>query len=191
MIRHGLQWKDATRGYGPVKTLTGSSAGAVSAWLRVSARLATVSDRPERLMIDATHLKAHHTAASLLQKLAVSVAPKGGLNSKLHAVCDGFGRPLLLLLALPAARKCLPPEATTATAFVRHSSIAGLPLHSFNSQQESRTTLRQNTLPTAQTSRMAGPCRKPRYRTSISGRPELPVVGRVQPGKECLKRSGS
>ncbi|MBU6357732.1 MAG: hypothetical protein KGL63_08375 [Betaproteobacteria bacterium] len=41
--------------------------------------LATEADMPERLMIDATHLKAHCTAASLLQKglvHAVSGAPK-------------------------------------------------------------------------------------------------------------------
>ena len=36
--------------------------------------------RPERIMIDATHLKAHRTAASLLKKgmfPAVSGAPRG------------------------------------------------------------------------------------------------------------------
>ena len=50
-------------------------------------------------MIDATHLKAHRTAASLLKKGMfpdVSDAQKAGL---LHAVCDGYGRPLILLLS--------------------------------------------------------------------------------------------
>ena len=53
-------------------------------------------------MIDATHLKAHRTAASLLKKGLfpdVSDVRKGGLNSKLHAVCDGKGRPLVMLLS--------------------------------------------------------------------------------------------
>ncbi len=41
--------------------------------------LAAEAGLPERLMIDSTHLKAHRTAASLLQKgvlFAVSAAPK-------------------------------------------------------------------------------------------------------------------
>ena len=47
---------------------------------------------------DATHLKAHRTPASLLKKRDVPRRigrTKGGLNSKLHAVCDGYGRPLI------------------------------------------------------------------------------------------------
>ena len=46
---------------------------------RIVVALAAEADMPERLMIDATHLKAHCTAASLLQKglvHAVSGAPK-------------------------------------------------------------------------------------------------------------------
>lgn len=52
-------------------------------------------------MIDATHLKAHRTASSLLKKGALPRCigrTKGGLNSKLPAVGDGQGRPLILLL---------------------------------------------------------------------------------------------
>ena len=53
-------------------------------------------------MIDATHLKAHRTAACRLKKGDVPRRigrTKGGLNSKLHAVCDGEGRPMILLLS--------------------------------------------------------------------------------------------
>ena len=35
---------------------------------RIFAELAAKGPEPERLMIDATHLKAHRTAASLLKK---------------------------------------------------------------------------------------------------------------------------
>jgi hypothetical protein len=35
---------------------------------RIFASLAGEGPRPERIMIDATHLKAHRTAASLLKK---------------------------------------------------------------------------------------------------------------------------
>lgn len=46
---------------------------------RIFAALAAEGGLPERLMIDSTHLKAHRTAASLLQKgvlFAVSAAPR-------------------------------------------------------------------------------------------------------------------
>ncbi|BCH68233.1 IS5 family transposase (plasmid) [Agrobacterium vitis] len=52
----GLQWKDPPKDYGPHKTL-------YNRFIRWS-RLGVF----ERIMIDATHLKAHRTAASLLKK---------------------------------------------------------------------------------------------------------------------------
>lgn len=69
---------------------------------RIFAGVAGEGPKPERIMIDATHLKAHRAAASLLKK---GMFPrrigrtKGGLNSKLHTVCDGEGRPIILLLS--------------------------------------------------------------------------------------------
>lgn len=53
------------------------------------------------VMIDATHLKPHRTAASLLKKGAVPRRigrSRRRLNSKLHTVYDGEGMPLILLL---------------------------------------------------------------------------------------------
>jgi hypothetical protein len=51
-------------------------------------------------MIDATRLKPHGAAASRLKR---GCSPrigrmKGGLNSKLNAVCDGAAKPIILLL---------------------------------------------------------------------------------------------
>ena len=69
---------------------------------KIFAELARKAGKPIRLMIDATHLKAHRTAASLLKKGPVPRRigrTKGGLNSKLHAVCDGQGRPVIMLLS--------------------------------------------------------------------------------------------
>lgn len=62
--------------------------------------LANGSGEPERIMIDATHLKAQRTAASLVQKGLSRLfrVEKGGLNSKLHAVCDEAGKLILLYL---------------------------------------------------------------------------------------------
>lgn len=70
VIRNGLQWKDAPREYGPHKTLYNrffrwSHLGVFD---KIFAALVEQAGPSERLMIDATHLKAHRTAASLLKK---------------------------------------------------------------------------------------------------------------------------
>lgn len=70
VIRNGLQWKDAPREYGPHKTLYNRFVrwSRMGIFNRIFKELAGKSGVPERLMIDATHLKAHRTAASLLKK---------------------------------------------------------------------------------------------------------------------------
>jgi putative transposase len=57
VIRNGLRWCDASAGYGPHKTI----------YNRIFEALAAKGGRSDQLMIDATHLKAHRTAASLLK----------------------------------------------------------------------------------------------------------------------------
>ena len=81
VIRNGLQWKDAPTGYGPPKTLYNRFIrwSRMGVFDRIFAALAGAEPEPQRIMIDATHLKAHRTAASLLKKgmfPAVSGAPK-------------------------------------------------------------------------------------------------------------------
>ncbi len=83
VIRHGLQWRDAPVAYGPHETLYNRfvrwSRMGVFEW--IFAALAAEGGPPSRLMIDATHLKAHRTAASLLKKglfPAASAAPRAG-----------------------------------------------------------------------------------------------------------------
>src|ERR671916_1711521 len=81
VIRHGLQWTDAPPAYGPPKTLYNRFMrwSRMGVFDRIFAALAGEGPRPERIMIDTTHLKAHRTAASLLKKgmfPAVSGAPK-------------------------------------------------------------------------------------------------------------------
>jgi len=70
VIKHGLQWKDAPKGYGPHKTLYNRFIrwSRMGVFDRIFAGLAGEGPTPERIMIDATHLKAHRTAASLLKK---------------------------------------------------------------------------------------------------------------------------
>jgi transposase len=77
MNRNGLRWRDAPSVYGPAKTL-------YNRWLRwsrmgVFARmlieLAQEGQDTVMLMLDATHLKAHCTAASLrAQKAAAATS---------------------------------------------------------------------------------------------------------------------
>ncbi len=81
VIKNGLQWKDAPQAYGPHKTLYNRFVrwSRMGVFNDIFAELAGKSGAPDRLMIDATHLKAHRTAASLLKKglyPAVSVGRK-------------------------------------------------------------------------------------------------------------------
>ena len=75
------QRRDAPTAYGPHKTLYNRLIrwSRMGVFDRIFAALAAEGGPPERLMIDSTHLKAHRTAASLLQKglfPAVSAAPR-------------------------------------------------------------------------------------------------------------------
>jgi transposase len=81
VIRNGLRWRDAPRDYGPHKTIYNRFVrwSRMGVFDRIFAALAGQGEPPERLMIDATHLKAHRTAASLQKKglfPAVSDAPR-------------------------------------------------------------------------------------------------------------------
>ena len=79
VIRHGLQWKDAPVGYGPPKTLYDRFVrwSRLGVFERIFAGLAAEGGTPDRLMIDATHLKAHRTAASLAKKGLFPAASAG------------------------------------------------------------------------------------------------------------------
>ena len=80
VIRNGLQWKDAPKRYGPHKRLYISFVrwSRLRVFDRIFASLSAEGPRQERIMIDATHLKAHRTSISLLKKgmfPSVSAAP--------------------------------------------------------------------------------------------------------------------
>ena len=69
VLRHGLQWKDAPRDYGPHKTLYNRFRRwtELGVFDRIFSNLAASEGPPGTLMIDATHLKAHRTASSLVK----------------------------------------------------------------------------------------------------------------------------
>lgn len=84
MIKQGRQSKDAPAGYGPHKTLSDRSIrrSRLGVFDRIFAGLAGEGPKPGR-MIEATHLKAHRTAASRLKKgmsTVVSGEPAAGLE---------------------------------------------------------------------------------------------------------------
>ena len=70
VIRNGLRWRDAPKAYGTHKTIYNRFVrwSRLGVFNRIVAELAGNGPKPKRLMIDATHLKAHRTAASLLNK---------------------------------------------------------------------------------------------------------------------------
>jgi transposase len=82
VIRNGLRWRDAPKEYGPHKTIYNRFIrwSRLGVFNKIFAGLTARGGKPDQLMIDATHLKAHRTAASLLKKGLfpdVSGAPKG------------------------------------------------------------------------------------------------------------------
>ena len=93
VIKNGLRRRDAPGDVRTRRSTIGSSAGAAWACSTRYSPNWRKGGKPERIMIDATHLKAHRTAASLLKKKGLFPyfigCTKGGLNSKLHAVCEG------------------------------------------------------------------------------------------------------
>ncbi|MBB6414387.1 transposase [Mesorhizobium sangaii] len=70
VIRNGLRWRDAPAGYGPHKTIYNRFIrwNRLGVFNRILAELAARGGGSDQLMIDATHLKAHRTAASLLKR---------------------------------------------------------------------------------------------------------------------------
>jgi len=70
VLRNGLRWRDAPQEYGPHKTIYNRFIrwSRLGVFNRIFAELVAKGGKPDQLMIDATHLKAHRTAASLLKK---------------------------------------------------------------------------------------------------------------------------
>ena len=70
VIRNGLRWRDVPKDYGPHKTIYNRFIrwSRLGVFDKIFAGLAAQGGKPDQLMIDATHLKAHRTAASLLKK---------------------------------------------------------------------------------------------------------------------------
>ncbi len=70
VIKNGLRWRDVPPGYGPHKTIYNRFVrwSRLGVFNKIFSELASKAGKSSRLMIDATHLKAHRTATSLLKK---------------------------------------------------------------------------------------------------------------------------
>ena len=70
VIRNGLRWRDAPLEYGPHKAIYNRFVrwSRLGVFNKIFAELTRKAGKPARLLIDATHLKAHRTAVSLLKK---------------------------------------------------------------------------------------------------------------------------
>ena len=70
VIRNGLRWRDGPKDYGQHKTIYNRFVpwSRMAVFNRIFAKLSAKGPKPEQPMIDATHLKAHRTAASLQKK---------------------------------------------------------------------------------------------------------------------------
>ncbi len=68
VLKNGLRWRDAPDFYGPHKTLYNRFIrwSKMGVFDQIFSALASEHD-PEEIMIDATHLKAHRTASSLVK----------------------------------------------------------------------------------------------------------------------------
>ena len=82
VIRNGLWWRDVPASYGPHDTIYNRFVrwSEMGVFGRIFVDLAKGGGDTEEIMIDATHLKAHRTGASLLKKRLypdISGAQKG------------------------------------------------------------------------------------------------------------------
>jgi putative transposase len=87
VIRNGLRWRGAPSEYGPPRTIYNRFIrwSRMGVFNKIFAGLAAKAGKTNQLMIDAMHLKAHRTAASLLKKgLAATIPPIISLRSQTY-----------------------------------------------------------------------------------------------------------
>jgi transposase len=103
VIRNGLRWRDAPPGYGPHKTIY--TVRALEPARCVQQYLCRAGTQRWQALSPDDRCDASEGASHRRQPFKKGPVPrcigrtKGGLNSKLHAVCDGQGRPVIMLLS--------------------------------------------------------------------------------------------
>jgi transposase len=94
IIRNGLRSRDAPAAYGPHKRLYNRCVrwSRLGVFDRIFAALAGGAGRPERVMIDSTHLKAHRTAVGC-SKRGISPLPRPHQGRIELEIACGLRRP--------------------------------------------------------------------------------------------------
>ena len=79
IIRNGLRWRDAPKVYGPHKTLYNRFArwSRMGVFCRIFESLASEGPKPQRLIVDATHLALDDGPADQEQRGEAGKAPHG------------------------------------------------------------------------------------------------------------------
>ena len=104
VIRNGLRWRDAPKDYGPTQDDL-QPLHPLEQARRVQPDLRSPGGQGRQTRSTHDRRDAPQGASDGGQPAQKGVVPrrigrtKGGLNSKLHAVCDGQGRPLVMLLS--------------------------------------------------------------------------------------------
>ena len=90
MIRNGLRWQDAPAEYGPHKTIYNQfvRCSRLGVFDRIFAALAGKAGRPDTLMINATHLKAHRPRRVCSKKSSFPMSRMQGLLADLSEISD-------------------------------------------------------------------------------------------------------
>ncbi len=117
------RWQDAPSAYGPHTTIyirynRWSQRGI---WQSLFAKIAAAGPVPDELMLDASDVKAHRSAAGGKGAWSQAIGrSRGGFTSKIHGLADGRGGPVALALtpgnvadirmALPLLRAIVPPK---------------------------------------------------------------------------------
>jgi transposase len=98
VLRSGAPWRDRPERYGPRTTCYNRFVRwrRAGVWDRLMDAITAAYDRDIQ-MIDSTSIRAHQQAATAKRgEIIVSVAPGGGLTTKIHALVDRQGLPLRL-----------------------------------------------------------------------------------------------
>jgi len=104
VIRNGLRWRDAPPGYGPAQDDLQPVRAVEQAW-RVQQDFCRACAQGGQIRPADDRRHPSEGASDCGQSAQKGAIPrrigrtKGGLNSKLHAVCDDQGRPLIMLLS--------------------------------------------------------------------------------------------
>ncbi|UOM36750.1 IS5 family transposase [Acuticoccus sp. I52.16.1] len=114
VLKSGCRWKDAPEAYGPHKTLYNHFVrwAAKGVWIDVFHALAAAGGPPAAILIDSSAVKAHRCAAGGKGgKRAQAIGrSRGGRTTKIHALTDGFGRPVAFHLTGGQAADCRAAE---------------------------------------------------------------------------------